>query len=61
MHPLQRILGREGERPADHLIDNDAEGVEIGAMIDRLVHPPGLLGRDVGEIAPRRVAADLVA
>ena len=38
-------------RPRQHLVENDAERVEIAAGIDRAVHPSGLFGRHVGERA----------
>ena len=51
VHPLHRIGGRERQRPGEHLVERDAERVEIAAGIDRPVHPAGLLGRHVGERA----------
>ena len=47
--PLHRIGGRERQRSREHLVEGDAERVEIAAGIDRAVHPPGLFRRHVGE------------
>ncbi len=51
VHPLHRIGGREGQRAGQHLVERDAERIEVAAGIDRAVHAPGLLGRHVGERA----------
>ena len=40
-----------GRAPGEHLVERDAERVEIAAGIDRAVHAPGLFGRHVGERA----------
>ncbi len=47
--PLQGIGGSERQSARQHLVEGDAEGVEIAARIDRAVHAAGLLGRHVGE------------
>ena len=49
VHPFHRIGGGKGQRPRQHLVEGDAEGVQITARIDRAVHSPGLLRRHVGE------------
>ena len=40
-----------GRRAGEHLIERDAERVEIAAGIDRTIHASGLFGRHVGECA----------
>ena len=40
-----------GSDAREHLVERDAERVEVAAGIDRAVHPPGLFGRHVGERA----------
>ena len=47
--PFHRIGGRKGQRAGEHLVEGDAEGVEIAARIDRTIHSPGLFGCHVGE------------
>ena len=41
----------ERQRAGEHLVEGDAERIEIAARIDRAVHPSGLLGRHVGQRA----------
>ena len=38
-----------GKTAGEHLVERDAERVEVAAGIDRAVHPPGLFGGHVGE------------
>ena len=40
-----------GRAAGEHLIERDAERIEVAAGIDRAVHPPGLFGRHVGQRA----------
>ena len=49
VHPFHRIGRREGQNAREHLVQRDAEGVEIAAGVDRAVHPPGLFGCHVGK------------
>ena len=49
MHPFHRIGGGEGQFAGQHLVEGDAQGVEVAAEIDRPVHPAGLFGGHVGE------------
>ncbi len=49
VHPLHRIGGGEGQLARQHLVEGDAQGIEIAAGIDRPVHPAGLFRRHVGE------------
>ena len=49
VHPFHRIGRRERQTAGQHLVEGDAERVEIAARIDRAVHAPGLLGRHVRE------------
>ena len=44
VHPFHRIGRREGEAAGQHLVQRDAQGVEVAAGIDRPVHAPGLFG-----------------
>ena len=64
MDPFHGIVRLEGEPAGEHLIERDAEGVEIGAVVDRPVHPPRLLRRHVGQRAldePGRLRGRLLA
>ena len=47
--PLQRIGGSKREHARKHLVQGDAQRVEIAAGIDRTIHAPGLFRRHVGE------------
>ena len=49
VHPLHRIGRGERQCPGEHLVEGDAERIEIAAGIDRAVHPAGLFRRHVGE------------
>jgi len=49
MNPFHRIGRAERQASGQHLVERDAEGVEVAAGIDRAVHPPRLLGRHIGE------------
>ena len=49
--PLHGIGRGERQRAREHLIERDAERIEVAARIDRAVHPSGLFGRHVGERA----------
>ena len=49
--PFHRIGRGEWQRAREHLVERDAERVEVAAGIDRAVHPSGLFGRHVGERA----------
>ena len=51
MHPFHRIRSGEGQYARQHLVEDDAERVEIAAGVDRAVHPPGLFRRHIGERA----------
>ena len=51
MNPFHGIGGRERQRPRQHLVEGDAQGVEIAAGIDRAIHPAGLLRRHIGKAA----------
>src|SRR5262249_44714480 len=50
-HPLHWFCGSERQRTGKHLVERDAQSVEIAAGIDRTIHPPGLLGSHVSESA----------
>jgi hypothetical protein len=52
---LQGIARLERAHPGRQLVERDAEGVEVGTVIDGSVHPSRLLGGQVGE----RVAEDV--
>ena len=49
MHPFHRIGRGERQDAGQHLVERDAERVEVAAGIDRAVHASGLFGRHVGE------------
>jgi CheY-like chemotaxis protein len=49
--PLHGVGRGERRRAREHLIERDAERMEVAARIDRAVHPPGLLGRHIGQRA----------
>ena len=49
--PLQGIGGGKRQRARKHLVQGDAQRVEIAAGINRAIHAAGLLGRHVGERA----------
>ncbi|MNR17884.1 hypothetical protein D3C85_1345750 [compost metagenome] len=51
MHPFDRVRGHEWQRAGQHLVQRDAEGIEVAARIDRAVHLAGLLGCHIGERA----------
>ena len=51
MHPLQRIGGAERQSAREHLVQGDAQRVEVAARIDRAVHPASLFRRHVSERA----------
>ena len=51
VHPFHRFGRRERQRSRQHLVENDAERIEIAAGVNRTVHPPGLLRRHVGQRA----------
>jgi hypothetical protein len=43
--PLERVGGLERQPPGQHLIEDHAQRIQIGALIERAVHAPGLLRR----------------
>ena len=47
--PLQRVGGSKREHARKHLVQGDAQRVEIAAGIHRAIHTPGLFGRHVGK------------
>src|SRR2546422_208070 len=51
---LERVIRSEGRRSRQQLVEDDTERVEVGPVVDRAVHPAGLLRRDVGERAPEQ-------
>ena len=51
MDPFHRIGRAERQCAGEHLIERDAERIEVAAGIDRAVHPSGLFGGHVGERA----------
>ncbi len=46
---LKGVAGREGRAAREHLVESDAQGVKVGAVIHGAVHAAGLLGRQVGQ------------
>ena len=49
--PFRGIRGREGKLAGEHLVERDAEGVEVAPRVDRPVHLASLLGRHIGKRA----------
>src|SRR5882724_7198276 len=49
VHPLHRIGRGERQGAREHLVERDAERIEVAAGIDRTIHPSGLFGRHVSE------------
>ena len=49
--PLQRVGGGERQHAGQHLVEGDAQRVEIAAGVHRAVHAPGLFRGHVGERA----------
>src|SRR5580698_1317998 len=49
VNPFQRIGSSEWKRAGKHLVQGDAQRVEIAASIDRAIHAPGLFRGHVGE------------
>ncbi len=49
VHPLHRIDSGEGQRPCQHLVEGDAQCVEIAAGVHGAVHPASLFRRHVGK------------
>src|SRR5713101_5837958 len=49
--PLQGVGGRERQPARKHLVQGDAQRVEIAAGINRAVHPASLLGCHIGKRA----------
>ena len=47
--PLQRVGGSKREHARKHLVQGDAQRVEIAAGIDRAIHAPGLFRGHVGK------------
>ena len=47
--PLQRVGGGKRQRARKHLVQGDAQRVEIAAGVNRAIHAAGLFGRHVGE------------
>ena len=47
--PLQRVGGSKREHARKHLVQSDAQRVEIAAGIHRTIHAPGLFRGHVGE------------
>ncbi len=62
MDPFKRIGRVEGQQACQHLVEHDAQRIEIAARVDGAVHAPGLFGRHVGRRAgdhlrrPQRLA-----
>src|SRR3984957_17650265 len=47
--PLQRVGGFKRQRSGKHLVQGDAQRVEIASRTNRAIHAAGLFGRHVGE------------
>ena len=55
VEPFHRIGRSKRQRTRDHLVERDAECVEIAAGVNRTVHSSSLLGRHIGERAQDRL------
>src|SRR5882762_9679191 len=53
--PLHGIGCGKRQRTREHLVERDAEGVEVAAGVDRAVHASGLFRRYIGERAGDRL------
>jgi hypothetical protein len=51
VHQLHRVRGGKRQLPGEHLVQRDAQGIQIAARVDRAVHAAGLLGGHVGQRA----------
>ena len=51
MDPLERVGRGKRQRTREHLVQGDAQRVEIAATINRAIHAAGLLRRHIGERA----------
>ncbi len=47
--PFQRVGGSKRKHARQHLVQSDAQRVEIAAGIDRSIHAPGLFRGHVGK------------
>lgn len=54
MHPAERIVGVERQRPCALFVEHDPQRIQIHAVIDGPVEPPRLLGRHVGQRLDRQ-------
>jgi len=45
--PLERVSGGKGQRCGEHLVEGNAERVQIAACVDRSIHPACLFRRHV--------------
>ncbi len=55
MHELHRVALGERAPAGEQLEEGDAEGVEVGALVDAAADAAGLLGRHVGERADQAI------
>jgi len=55
VHPFHRVSSSKRQHARQHLVERDAERIEVAARIDRAIHPAGLLGCHVGERAGDRL------
>src|SRR6476620_2925304 len=51
MHPLHVIRSGKRQNTGEHLVEGDAERIEVAARVDRTVHSSSLLGGHVGKCA----------
>ena len=54
VHPAGGVVGLERQLRRQQLEERDAQRVEVRAVADAAVHPPGLLGGDPGQPAGQR-------
>ncbi|MFO0751418.1 MAG: hypothetical protein U1F43_37975 [Myxococcota bacterium] len=56
VHPGQRVRGAQRQAPGEELVERDAEGVEVRALVGGVRRPVEALGREVGGGRRRRPA-----
>ena len=51
MHQLHLVVRHEGRLASEEFVKGRAEGIEVGAVVDPPVHPPGLFWRHIAQRA----------
>jgi len=60
MDPFEGILGLERQPARHQFVEHGAEGIQIGPVVHRAIHAPGLLWRQVGQRGQRRAMSRVV-